>query len=173
LGSPRAEEAHVLSFFADPYELPAALTVLGLLAILLASLRGRTALPQRRRRLRWCYGVVGALAIAMGLGVGVQHARAFWSAEWDGQTSQIRLDRPFPMSDVHLPARRVDYVSEVSAPERSISGVRRVVRFEVRLHNGDSYRSTPFRGTEELDGLRRTLAAANGGRLQQFLIKTR
>lgn len=163
----------MIGFLTDPYELPAALTVLGLLAVLLASLRGRTAAPRRRRVLRWGYGIAGGLAIVMGLGFGVQHARAFWSAEWHGATSEITLDRPFPMSDVRLPARRIDFVSEVSAPERALTGVERVVRFEVRLINGESYRSTPFRGPQDLDGLRRTLAAANEGKLQRFLMGTR
>ena len=163
----------MIGFLMDPYELPAALTVLGLLAALLASLRGRTAVPGRRRVLRWSYGIAGSLAIVMGLGIGVQHARAFWSAEWHGATSEITLDRPFPMSDVRLPARRIDFVSEVSGPERALTGVERVVRFEVRLNNGESYRSTPFRGARDLDGLRRTLAAANDGKLQRFLIGTR
>jgi hypothetical protein len=163
----------VTPLFDGPFELPALVLVLGLLAVLLASMRGRTAELRRRRSLRWTYGLAGGLAVVLGLGLGVQHASAFWSAEWDPVSGEILLDRPLPLSDVRVPAERIDFVSEVSAPERTLGGVQRRVRFEVRLDSGKSYRSTPFFADESLDGLRQELATANDGRLQQFLIGTR
>jgi hypothetical protein len=163
----------LISLLDGPYELPALILVLGLLAVLLASMRGRSAKPRRRQAARVAYGIAGGLAVLLALGLGVQHARSFWSAEWDPHTAEIVLDRPLPLADVRVPAARIDFVAEVSAPERTLAGMQRRVRFEVRLDDGHSYRSTPFLAGKALDPLRRHLAAANGGRLQQFLVGSR
>lgn len=160
-------------FLSDPYELPAVLALLGLLTGLLASMRGRNAPVHRRRPLRWAYALAGSLALVLGLGLGVQQARSFWDATWDAEREQILLERPFPLGDVRIPSERIDYVSEVSAPERTLAGVQRVVRFEVRLQDGSGYRSAPFVAGDRLPATRRALAFANEGRLQRFLIGTR
>lgn len=155
-----------------PYEFPAVLAVLGLLTVLLASTRGRSAAKERTRRLlRLGYGGAGLLALSLGLWLGGQHAMAFWAVSWSAEDAAIVLDRPLPLGDVRLQAEEIEYVAEVSAPERTLSGVSRVSRFEVKLTSGDRYMSVPMRDEGQLDPWRRSLAAADGGRLQKFRIR--
>ena len=157
---------------SGPYEFPAVLALLGLLAVLLGSTRGRSARKERTRRiLRWGYGGAGLLALAMGLWLVGQHAVAFWAVSWSPEDAAIVLDRPLPLGDVRLEAEDIEYVAEVSTPERTLSGKSRVSRFEVKLTSGDRYMSVPVKDEGQLDPWRRSLAAADGGRLQTFRIR--
>jgi len=156
---------------ADPLLVPALLLLTGLLGLLLASIRGRTA-TRRRRWLRAGYSLLAAVAILASLGMATYRAQLFWAITWNGGSETLVLDRVSPLGEIRVPRSEVTAITEFSTPERSLSGPRRAVRFVVRTRSGENYWSAPLYSQVAIDATRLALINATRGRLERFLVGT-
>ncbi|HHN75524.1 MAG TPA: hypothetical protein ENK10_09875 [Acidobacteria bacterium] len=153
----------------DPYLVPALLLLTGLAGLLLASIRGRSA-ATRRRMVRATWALLAVIAMVASATMAFHRSQLFWEITWQEQSSTLVLDRPLPLGQVRLDRSEVMSVTEFSAVERSVTGKRRAVRFQVRTKDGDSYWSAPLYGQSAVDTTRLALLNATRGRLQRFLV---
>ncbi len=155
----------------DPYLVPAILLAAGLLILLIASVRGRTA-ERWRRLLRIGYGTAAVATLMLGTGMAVQRAPLFWGIEWNESQQTLRLERPLPLGAIEIPGDDVKSVMEFSNTERSLTGQTRITRFLVETKSGDSYWSAPLYHRSGAESTRLALLWATRGRLQRFQVGT-
>ncbi len=153
----------------DPYLAPAILLAAGLLILLLASVRGRTA-HRWRRVLRASYATAAAATMLMGSGMALHRAQLFWGIHWDENQATLTLRRPLPLGQIELPGTQVKSVTEFSNTEHSLRGPLRVTRFEVRTKSGERYWSAPLYHREEAAQARNALLWSTKGRLQRMQV---
>jgi hypothetical protein len=152
----------------DPYLVAAVLLISGLFALLLASFRRRTK-PERAWVSR-LHVIVATVAILLCAHSAYRSSSLFWSASWDADARTLVLERPGPFGTVHLEADDVDRVVEIAAPERSVTGLRARVHFEVWTTSGEIFRSAPAYERQRADRARDVLVAAADQRLERLLI---
>jgi hypothetical protein len=156
----------------DPLLFPGLLLLCGLGGSLMASLRGRALWPHGRRVAVAGYIVLAIVGFVTG-GVALGYrAQLFWGARWEENRNELVLERLGPLGEIRIDCDDVERVTEISAPERTISGPRRAVQFVVRTRSGQSYWSAPLYRRGRADSARETLVAAAGPRLERFLIGT-
>ncbi len=153
----------------DPYFVPAILVLLGLVVLLLASVRGRSQ-SRLRHVLRWGYGIAAVSCLLLGSALAYQRAPLFRAVAWESTSETLLLERPAPYGVLRVAQSEVLTVTEMASTETSISGPRRVHRFQVRTKDGGSYWSAPLYERETTDRARGQLLFATNGRLQRFSV---
>lgn len=156
-------------FSGDPLLVPSLLALVGLSALLAASLRRRWLGVRGRRAAIAAYTVLAAVAFVVAAGSIANRARLFWGVSWEQDEGVLVLDRLAPLPDLRIPRADVSAVTEVTLPEIGIAGERPSAQFVVRTRAGVDYWSAPVYRRSEAERARRQLAEAPG-RLERFLI---